>query len=79
MTAQPVLSLPNPLAPLQAAADLAKVMAAAFSTILNPKMWRSLGWLLLGLGVMFFGVGLWLKKPIEGAVGTTLGAALKAP
>jgi hypothetical protein len=78
VSTQPV-SLPNPLAPLQSAADLAKVIAAAFTTVLNPKMWRSFGWLMLGLVLIGLGLMFWLKAPIESAVGTVGGAFAKAP
>lgn len=74
--------IPNPLNLIPgvgAANQLAAVVATIGEHILNPKMWRSLAWLLLGVWIMFLGLLLWLKEPIEAAVGTTLGAAVKAP
>jgi FtsH-binding integral membrane protein len=38
------------------------VLTAFFGTITDGKMWRSLGWLLLGLLIMGFAL-LWLSKP----------------
>jgi hypothetical protein len=41
------------------------------------RMWRSLGWIALGIGFLILGVIIWLRKPIESAVGTIArGAAL---
>jgi len=45
------------------------VMAAGFATITDGKMWRSLGWLLLGLIVFSFGINLWLHNPVGRALG----------
>jgi hypothetical protein len=73
--------IPNPLnliPGLQQSEELAAVVATIGKHMLNPKMWRSLAWLLLGVWTMYLGILLWLKNPIEEAVGTTLGAAVKA-
>jgi hypothetical protein len=70
----------NDLIPgLAPAEQLAGTVAAIGDTILNPAMWRSLGWLILGLATILLGMILWAKKPIETGIGTIAGAALKAP
>lgn len=35
-------------------------LSAFYRVVTNGKMWRSLGWLLLGLALMFTGIGLWI-------------------
>lgn len=64
---------------LSGAERVAGVLAAIGEAVTDGKMWRSLGWLALGLALMGIGLMLWLHKPIENAIGTIGGAALKAP
>ena len=40
------------------------------------RMWRSLGWIALGILVFVIGLVIWLRKPIESAVGTVAKAAV---
>lgn len=40
-----------------------------FATITDGKMWRSLGWIILGVIVMAFGINLWLHNPLGRAAG----------
>ena len=48
---------------------------AFFTAVTDGKMWRSLGWILLGLGLMYLGVFLWIGpsaarlSPIGAAAG----------
>jgi CHASE2 domain-containing sensor protein len=76
------LGIPDWLTDLPGVAEADKigsVITAAVAALFDYRMWRSLGWLWLGLWLMIFALGLWLKQPIEAGIGTTLGAALKAP
>lgn len=50
-------SLPNPLSGLEA---IAKIMGDIGRALTDGKMWRSLGWLLLGILLMMAGVALWI-------------------
>jgi hypothetical protein len=52
---------------------------AVVESVLDPAMWRSFGWLVLGLVLLGLGLTFWLKAPIESAVGTVGGAFAKAP
>jgi len=47
---------------------------AFFGTVTDGKMWRSFGWLILGVLIMVFGINLWLHNPL----GRALGGAAKA-
>lgn len=51
------LSLPNPLSGLEA---IAKIFGDFSRAVTDGKMWRSLGWLLLGILLMLAGVLLWI-------------------
>jgi hypothetical protein len=42
----------------------------------DVRMWRSLGWIALGILVFIVGLIIWLRKPIEQAVGTVAKAAV---
>jgi hypothetical protein len=42
------------------------------------RMWRSLGWIVLGIWVLFLGFILLFRKQITEAAGTAAGAAIKA-
>lgn len=44
--------------------DVASMLFGFFDTITNGKMWRSLGWLLLGIALIVIGVTLWLKTEV---------------
>jgi hypothetical protein len=52
-------SLPN-LNPLSGIEGL---FSGFFQVLTDGKMWRSLGWIVLGLVLLFMGVSLWLKLP----------------
>lgn len=41
--------------------DTAGVLFAFFAALTDGRMWRSLGWLFLGVVSMAFGLRLWLK------------------
>lgn len=51
-------------------------LTAFFATITDGKMWRSLGWLVLGLIIMGIGINLWLRNPVGRAVGAAGRAAV---
>lgn len=44
--------------------DVARVLAAFYQALTNGKMWRSLGWILLGLALFLSGLFLWLGKDL---------------
>ena len=52
-------AVPNPLSGID---EIGAVLEAFFDTISDGKMWRSVGWLLLGLVLTVFGIRLWLGK-----------------
>ena len=56
--------------------DVGATLAAFFGTITDGKMWRSLGWILLGIICLNWGVILLLREPIEKGVGTIAKAAV---
>ncbi|HZR54578.1 MAG TPA: hypothetical protein VFB06_34395 [Streptosporangiaceae bacterium] len=68
--------LMSPVSALSGADRVAGTLAAISRTLFDGKMWRSLGWILLGLVLLLGGVLLLLRKPIEGAAGTAAKAAL---
>lgn len=55
--------------------DTGQVIGAVWGDLSNGKLWRSLGWLLLGIVLMFVGVALWIgpsaarRSPLEFATG----------
>jgi hypothetical protein len=53
-------SLPNPLAALGS-------LEAFYQVITDGKLWRSLGWLLLGASLVYTGIFLWLRIPQRAA------------
>lgn len=65
--------IPNPIAGLEA---VARIIGDIGRAVTDGKMWRSLGWILLGVIVFGFGLVLWLKKPIENAVGQVIKGGL---
>lgn len=48
--------------PLAGFADLPHAIESVFQVITDGKMWRSLGWILLGILIMLIGIGLWFGK-----------------
>lgn len=60
------------VAPIAGLEALAHIIGDIGRAVVDGKMWRSLGWLLLGVIVFGFGLVLWLKKPIEQAVGQVI-------
>ncbi len=50
-------SVPNPLAGLE---GLAKIFGDFFTGLTDGKMWRSLGWIVLGIALMLAGVLWWI-------------------
>lgn len=52
--------------------DVGASLIAFFGSITDGAMWRSLGWLLLGVLLMAAGLGLWVRS---GVVSTMRSAA----
>jgi lysozyme-like protein len=46
--------------------EVGAVAKAFYALVTDGKMWRSLGWLGLGIGLLFWGVAFWLKLPQKG-------------
>jgi hypothetical protein len=67
------VSLNNPLSGLE---SIARILGALGRAVTDGKMWRSLGWIVLGFIVFGFGLTLWLRKPIESAVGQVIKGGL---
>lgn len=59
---------------------VAGVIAAIWSNLTDVHMWASLGWIGVGVAMMFLGILLWLRVPQKVAqVGTSIaGSAAKA-
>lgn len=53
-----------------------KLAGGILEALVNYRMWRSLGWLLLGLVLLTMGFLLLNRKGIEGAAGTAAKAAV---
>lgn len=53
--------LPSPMA------GIAGALEAFYHAATDGKMWRSLGWLILGLVLFLVGVALWLRIPQKAA------------
>lgn len=53
--------------------DTANALIAFFTTITDYRMWRSFGWLLLGIAMIAAGLLLLAKDSAAGAVGRALG------
>ena len=62
-----------------AIAAVGDAFATFFSYVTDPYMWKSLGWLVLGFFILLGGIIFFIRHPIEEAVGTAVGAAVKAP
>ena len=58
--------------------SIQNALTAFYDKVTDGKMWRSLGWIILGVVLMFIGIMVLLRKPIEGAVGT-VASAVKLP
>lgn len=65
-----------PVAGLSGADRVAGTMTAIARALMDGKMWRSVGWILLGLLLLLGGVLILMRKPIEAAAGTAAKAAL---
>lgn len=66
-TVAPDIPVPNPLSGLEA---VARVVGDLGRALTDGKLWRSVGWILLGIIVFGFGLLLWLRKPVEQAAAT---------
>jgi hypothetical protein len=51
-------------------------LAVSVHALTDGQLWRSLGWLLLGVAMMILGVALLLRKSIETTIGTVARGAL---
>lgn len=47
--------------------SITNALTAFYRAVTNGKMWRSLGWLLLGLLLILFGASLWIKGSVSPA------------
>jgi hypothetical protein len=80
----PVATAADPAAPGQVASTVTSgggifsSITAFFATVTDGKMWRSFGWILLGIMIMTFGLNLWLHNPIGKGAGKLGGAAATA-
>lgn len=52
--------------------SIQNALTAFYDAVTNGKMWRSLGWLILGVLLMIMGVALWLKGSISPAQAAAL-------
>jgi hypothetical protein len=48
------------LNPLSGVDKLAGAVEGVWATVTDYKMWRSLGWLILGIALMLMGVAFWI-------------------
>lgn len=76
--AAPNTSVPGTSGLFSAFSSIANALTAFYDEITNGKMWRSLGWLVLGIVLMFIGVLLWigpdlLKRSPAGVIARGLG------
>lgn len=65
----PNVSTPNPLAGLE---GIAKVLGDIGRALTDGKMWRSFGWVTLGILILMLGIGLWLGEEAVKAIGPSL-------
>lgn len=63
-------ALQQAVAPIAGLEAVAHILGDIGRAVTDGKMWRSVGWILLGIIIFGFGLLLWLRKPIEQAVGT---------
>jgi hypothetical protein len=54
--------------------DVAHALAAFYDKITDYKMWRSLGWLMLGLVLMIVGLALLLRRTVSGGLSSAVNA-----
>lgn len=66
------------LGSLDSLGKLAAGVVGFLAELSDPAMWRSLGWLLLGLFLIFAGVLKWLEKPLMRAGRAAITAAAVA-
>ena len=52
----------KPVNPLAGIDELGAVLDAAYKALTDGKMWRSLGWMVLGLILMVMGLRMWIGK-----------------
>ena len=52
----------------------AEALVTFFAYLTNVAMWRSLGWLLLGVGLMILGLALFLKNEVPPGAAAALAA-----
>lgn len=53
-----------------------QLFAGITEAVFNYRMWRSIGWLLLGILLMIIGFVVWNRKAIGGAAKTAATAAV---
>ena len=56
--------LPNPLSGIDRAGA---VLEAFYKNLTDGKMWRSLGWIALGIVLIIAGIMMWMKAPQKAA------------
>lgn len=49
---------------ISAFSSIQNALSAFYAELTNGKMWRSLGWLLLGIALMGLGAWLWIKPSV---------------
>jgi hypothetical protein len=54
--------------------DVAHALAAFYDKITDYKMWRSVGWLMLGLVLMIVGLALLLRRTVSGGLSSAVNA-----
>ena len=59
----------------QTLGDVASTLAAFFTSISDYRMWRSMGWLMLGVAMLTGGILLWNKDTVASLAGTAAKAA----
>lgn len=57
------------------ATGLVKTVSEAWLNVTDYRMWRSLGWLLLGVVLIILGFVIWNRRAIGAAAGTIAAAA----
>jgi hypothetical protein len=54
--------------------DVAHALAAFYDKVTDGKMWRSLGWVALGLVLMITGIALLLRRTVSGGLDSVVNA-----
>jgi hypothetical protein len=62
-----VTGLPDAAGAISALSDGVSLSKAVWLNVSDYRMWRSLGWLLLGVLLMILGFVVWNRKALEGA------------